>query len=61
MHGLYVCEQSALAGNSVAQHQVWDHGSGSGLKRGNNIKMHQRSGYAVPQGWVQGHYCSHGW
>ena len=30
MCGFYVCEQSALVGDSVAEHQVWDYGSGCG-------------------------------
>ena len=55
MRGLYVCEQSALVGDSVAEHQVWDHGSGCGWKRSNNIEMHQRGGHTVLQRQVQGH------
>ena len=61
MRGFYVSEQSTLVGDSVAEHQVWDHGSSCGLKRSNNIEMYQRSGYTVLQGRVQGYYCSHGW
>ena len=45
MRGFYVCEQSALVGDFVAEHQAWYYGSGCGSKRSNNIEMHQRSGY----------------
>ena len=43
------------------EHQIWDQGSGSGPKGGYYIEVHQRGGYIVPQGRVQGHYCPHGW
>ena len=61
VRGPHVCEQGALAGDTVLEHQIWYNGGGCGLEGNNTAEMYQGGGLFVPKGWIQSDYRTHGW
>ena len=57
----HVCEQVALVGDIVLEHQIWYDGGSCRLEGNNTAEMYQGGGIFVPKGRIQSDYHTHGW
>ena len=53
MHRPHVCEQGAIAGDTITKREVWHGGGSRRPKRSNTIEMHLCNGYLVLKSWFK--------